>query len=119
MAHFPGFELPHFTERNQDRLGRQIASLSRDAAHLSDALARYTTSTGHDLGRMAHDFADEALHQGAAAAQLIGKEARKVGRAVRKDPLPAVMAVTAIACVLSLVLSAPSQRRGRGSQTRR
>jgi len=111
MANFPGFELPHLSEHTQHRLGRQVASLARDAGHLSDALARYASSTRHDVGRIAHDVADEALHQGTAAAKVIGKQAWKAGRAVQKDPLPAVMAVAAIACVLRLVLSGPSRRR--------
>lgn len=105
MAYSRGFDLSHFADDTQDRFGRQFAGLSRDARHLSDALSRYTDSTRHDLGHVAHDLADEAWHQGRIAARVLGKQAWKAGKAVRKDPVPAAVAVVGLACLLSLVTS--------------
>lgn len=105
MVHSRGFDLSHLAEGAQDRFGRQFASLARDARHLSESLARYTDSTRNDLGHIAHDFADQAWHQGAVAARVLGKQARKAGKAVRKDPVPAAVALVGLACLLSLVAS--------------
>lgn len=111
MAHSRGFDLSHFTDSAQDRFGRQFSSLARDASHLSDALNRYTNGARHDVGHMAHDIADEALHQGAVAARILGKQAWRAGKAVRRDPVPTVVAVAGLACLISLVMSSGNSHR--------
>lgn len=103
-------DLSHFADAAQDRIGRQLSSLARDTQHLSDVLARYTDQKRHDLGHVAHELADEALQQGAVAAQVLGKQAWKMGKAVRRDPVPAVAAVVGVACLLSLVMSSGARR---------
>jgi hypothetical protein len=105
------FDLSHFTDSAQHRFGNQFSSLARDARHLSDALSRYTDHAGRDLGHFAHDFADDALHQGAVAARVLGKQAWKAGKAVRRDPAPTVAAIVGIACLVTLVMSSGSRRR--------
>ena len=87
-----------------------MGGLARDARHLSDTLARYTDSTRHDLGHVAHDLADEAWAQGRAAARVLGRQAWKAGKAVRRDPVPATMAVIGLACLLSLLTASPRRR---------
>ena len=111
MAYSRGFDLSHFSDTAQDRFGRQFSGLARDAGHLQQALSRFSDDARHDVGRVAHDFADEAMHQGAIAARVLGKQAWKAGKAVRKDPVPAVVAVAGLACLLSLVMSSGSRRR--------
>jgi hypothetical protein len=111
MAHSRGFDLSHFTDDAQERFGRQFASLARDAGHLSSAMARYGNGARHDVSHLAHDFADEALHQGAAAARVLGKQAWKAGKAVRRDPAPTMAAVVGIACLITLVMASGSRRR--------
>ena len=103
-------DLSHFTDVAQDRFGKQFSSLARDVRHLSDALARYTDHTRQDIGNIAHDFADGALQQGAVAARVLGEQAWKAGKAVRKDPVPAVVAIAGLACLLSLVMTASTRR---------
>lgn len=110
MAHSRGFDLSHFTDDAQDRFGRQFASLARDASHLSNALARYSNGARHDVGHFAHDVADEALHQGAVAARVLGKQAWRAGKAVRRDPAPTMAALIGIACLVSLVMTSNSRR---------
>ena len=104
------FDLSHFTDNAQHRFGNQFSSLARDARQLSDAISRYTDHTRHDLGHVAHDLADGAMHQGAVAARVLGKQAWKAGKAVGRDPVPAIVAVAGLACLLSLVLSSGSRR---------
>ena len=105
MAHSSGFDLSQFADGAQDRFSRQFASLARDARHLSDALSRYTEGTRHDLSHAAHDLADEAWAHGRVAARTLGRQAWKAGKAFRKDPVPATVAVIGLACLLSLVTS--------------
>jgi hypothetical protein len=107
MAHSRGFDLSHFTDDAQDRFGRQFASLARDASQLSNALARYSNGARHDVSH----FADEALHHGAVAARVLGKQAWKAGKAVRRDPAPTMVAMVGLACLVSLVMASGSRRR--------
>ena len=110
MAHSRGFDLSQFTDDAQDRFGRQFSSLARDASHLSDALSRYTAGARHDVGHLAHDFADGAMHQGAIAARVLGKQAWKAGKAVRRDPAPTMAALVGLACLVSLVMASGNRR---------
>jgi hypothetical protein len=111
MAYSRGFDLSHFTDEAQDRFGRQFASLARDANQLSSALARYGNGARHDVGHLAHDLADGAMHQGAVAARVLGKQAWRAGKAVRRDPAPAVAAVVGLACLVTLVMASGTRRR--------
>lgn len=110
MAHSRGFDLSRFTDDAQDNFGRQFSSLARDASQLSKALNRYSAGARHDVSHLAHDLADGALHQGAVAARVLGRQARNAGRAVRNDPVPAVVAVAGLACLVSLVLASGARR---------
>ncbi len=105
MAYSRGFDLTQFTDGASDRFGRQFASLARDASQLSDVLNRYTRGARHDLSHYAHDLADEAMRQGVATARVLGKQARRVGKAVRRDPVPTVVAIAGMACLLSLLMT--------------
>lgn len=114
------YDLPFLDNHSQRRLNRQVSSLARDAGHITDLLARFTANArrdadgyARDAGHYAHDLADEAWHQGTVAAKVLGKQALRAGKAVGKDPVPAVVAVAGLACLLSLVTSA-----GRSSRRR-
>jgi len=110
MAHSSGFDLSHFTDGAQQRFGRQFAHLARDARNLSDTLSHYTNNSHHGLGGFAHDLADGARHQGAVAAHVLGKQAYKAGTAIRRDPIPTIVAVAGLACLVSLMMSSNSRR---------
>lgn len=104
------FDLSQFTDAAQSRFGNQFSGLARDVRHLSEALSRYTDHTRRDLGHFAHDFADDALLQGARAARIVGKQAWKAGKAVRRDPAPTVAALIGLACLVTLVMSSGKRR---------
>ena len=108
------YDLPFLDHSTQRRLNRQVSGLARDAGHITDLLARFTATARRDADLYAHDFADEAWHQGSVAAKVIGKQALRAGKAVGKDPVPAVIAVAGLACLMALVTAA-----GRSSQRRR
>lgn len=103
-------ELPHFRDTANDRFGRHLAGLSRDAAHFTEAVRHQAAGTGHDAARFAHELADGAIQQGAVAAKVLGKQALQMGKAVRRNPLPTVVAVIGIACLASLIATSWSQR---------
>lgn len=114
------YDLPFLDHSTQRRINRQVSSLSRDASHITDLLARFTANArregshyAHDAGNYAHDFADEAWHQGAVAAKVLGKQALRAGKAVGKDPVPAVIAIAGLACLMVLVTSAGNSSRRR------
>jgi len=115
------YDLPFLDHHAQHRLNRQIGSLAREAGQISELLNRFSSRAqhdaghyAHDAGRYAHDLADEAWQQGAVAARVLGKQALRAGKAVGKDPIPAVIAVAGLACLLSLVTSS-----GRAAARRR
>lgn len=103
------YDLPFLDHSTQRRVDRQIAGLARDAGHITELLGRFTANARRGAGHYGHEIADEALHQGALAAKAIGKRALRAGRAVGKDPMPAVIAIAGLACLVSL---AASSRRG-------
>jgi hypothetical protein len=115
------YDLPFLDHHAQHRLNRQIGSLAREAGQISELLSRFSSRAqrdaghyAHDVGRAAHELADEAWQQGAVAARVLGKQALRAGKAVRNDPIPAVVAVAGLACLLSLALAS-----GRASTRRR
>ena len=105
------FDRTGFADDATQRIGRQLASLSREASHVTESLRRLTANTGRDAGHYAHDLADQALHQGTAVARVVGKQAWRAGRAVSRDPAPAIAAVVGVACLLTLVLGSGKRSR--------
>ncbi len=108
------YDLPFLDHSTQRRLSRQVSSLARDAGHITDLLARFTANAQREARHYGHDLADEAWHQGAVAAKAIGKQAVRASRAVGRDPVPAVVAVAGLACLLTLVTAS-----GRSTRRRR
>jgi hypothetical protein len=114
------YDLPFLDSHAQHRLNRQIGSLAREAGQISELLSRFSSRAqhdaghyAHDVGRAAHELADEAWQQGTVAARVLGKQALRAGKAVSKDPIPAVVAVAGFVCLLNLVLAS-----GRASRRR-
>lgn len=89
----------------QSSLSRRLTALAREASGISRSLDHFGDGARHDLSRFAHDATDFARHEGAAVARAVGKQAWRAGKAVRKDPVPAVVAVAGLACLVSLVMS--------------
>ena len=107
------YDLPFLDNSTQRRLNRQVSGLARDAGHITELLGRFTANARREAGHYGHDLADEAWHQGAVAAKVIGKQALRAGRAVSKDPMPAVVAVAGLACLMALLSSAGRSARRR------
>jgi len=106
MFDLRGLNLPGLYDDAQSSLGKRLNSLAREASGISRSLEHFGSGARRDFGHAAHDFAD----YGQVAARMIGKKAWKAGKAVRKDPVPAVVAVAGLACVVSLLMSSGSNK---------
>jgi len=80
-----------------EQLSRQLAHLRHDIAGMSRSATRYGSHTAHDVG-------DQLWHQGEVVARQLGKQAKKAGKAVKEDPVPAIVAIAGFALFLNLVL---------------
>lgn len=107
---FPSYDLQGLSDHAQRRLGRQLETLTKDMGHITGSLKRFGVEAGTDFGQIAHDVAGEAMHQGGEVAKLVGQQALEAGKAIRRDPMPTIMAVTAMACLLRLVISSNRRR---------
>ncbi|RUT28818.1 hypothetical protein EMQ25_15630 [Arsenicitalea aurantiaca] len=79
----------------EDRLGE----IRHDMAALADAVQAY----GADALDHASDFASQVSRQGGKALARAGREARRAGSAVQRDPVPAIVAIGVVALVASLL----------------
>lgn len=89
-------------------LSRHQHDLEDQISHLKRELSKLGRAAGHVGADVRHDAAElgEALWKGGSAvARSVSRSAVGAGRAVRRDPVPAVAAAIAAACILSLVLS--------------
>ena len=88
----------HWTDAlDVEELSRQLSSLRHDVAGVSRAVGRYGSHAAHDVG-------DQLWHQGEVVARKLGRQAKKAGKAVKEDPVPAIVAVIGFGLFLNLVL---------------
>lgn len=86
---------------HQQDFERQLMQLRRELAGLQRTAGGATTALRDD----AAEFGEALWRGGVAAARGLRKSARQAGRAVRRDPAPAVALAVAAACILTLALS--------------
>jgi hypothetical protein len=101
---------------------------SRDLRHRALALRNQAEDAGGDLLDRAghavgslrkvaepalHKAADMAVHEGGALARYASRRALRAGRAVRDDPMPALIGAVGIALIATMIFS----RRGRSSRS--
>jgi hypothetical protein len=88
----------HWTDAlDIDELSRQLSGLRRDLSGASRSMTRYGSHAAHDVG-------DQLWHGGEMVARQLGRQAKKAGKAVKEDPVPAIVAVAGFALLLNLVL---------------
>lgn len=106
------FQRSNWQHDAEEQLSQQVSRLGRDVAEISRAVQRFGADARHEAGTVAADLAGEAWHQGEIVARGLGRRARRAGKAVREDPVPAIVAVAGFMLLLNLLL-------GRKQQTRR
>ena len=88
----------HWTDAlDLEDISRQLSHLRHDVAGVSHAVSRYGAHTASDIG-------DQLWHQGEVVARQLGRQAVKAGKAVKDDPVPAVVAVAGFALFMRLIL---------------
>lgn len=92
--------------RQRHSVGDQVASLSHDVSTLARQVRRYATPRVQDAAHSASDFAGDVIHQLEPLARDVAHRAKAAGRAVRNDPVPAVIALGTFALLATLLLSA-------------
>lgn len=101
--------------RRPPTIGDQVASLSEDVAALARQLQRYArprlqeaahtaTEIAGDVFHQLEPVARDALHRAYDARRAIAQQVKVTGRAVRDDPVPAVVALGTFALLASLLL---------------
>ena len=95
-----------------DRLNdRQTRRFTRDLQHQAlatrdlaqDHLQQFGREARHVAGHAAHQVADYGRHEGAILAQAAAVQALRAGRAMKADPIPAIVGAIGIALLASLV----------------
>lgn len=81
----------------QRNLSRQLADLQEEVSSLGRSVARYGGQVQHE----AESLGDALWHGGEMVTQQLGREAKRIGRAVRQDPLPAAVAIVALVGVVA------------------
>ena len=103
MAHrHPFFET--LIPQRHVTLADRVASLSRDIARLADETRRQATPRVEEAAHAVGDFAGDVVHQLEPMARDVARRAHHVGRMVRTDPVPAIIALGTFALIASLVL---------------
>ena len=88
----------HWTDAlDLEDITRQLSHLRHDLSGISRAVSRYGAHTASDVG-------DQLWHQGEVVARQLGRQAAKAGKAVKDDPVPAVVAVAGFALFMRLIL---------------
>ena len=88
----------HWTDAlDLEDITRQLSHLRHDLSGISRAVSRYGAHAASDVG-------DQLWHQGEVVARQLGRQAAKAGKAVKDDPVPAVVAVAGFALFMRLIL---------------
>jgi hypothetical protein len=82
----------------QDDVLHHLSGLRREVMALSG-------DTRNSLQHGAQEIGDVLMDQGAVLARRFGKQAMRTAKAVRHDPVPAVVGAIGLACLASLVMS--------------
>jgi hypothetical protein len=97
--------LDHIDEHEARRVAKAMAAgalETRDLAH--DHLTQFARQARAVAEPRFHDAADYLQHEGTAVARVAAHQAARASRAVKADPMPAIVGVVGLALLASLVL---------------
>lgn len=104
LAHRAGSLAGHAAHRFADYGSHEGNALARQAGGLAhDYAGEFAHRAGDIAGRAARQLADYGRHEGAIIAHEASVRAKQAGRAVRADPLPAVVGIIGVALLASLL----------------
>jgi hypothetical protein len=90
--------------RRRESLGDRLSSLTDDVAALARQIGRDNAPRIQEAAHAAGDMASDVLQHMAPIARDVAHRARQAGTMVRKDPLPAVVALGTLALIATLVM---------------
>ena len=97
--------LERIDEREARRIGRAIRTSALETRDLAqDHLADFAKQARHLAEPALHQAADYARHEGAIVAKAAAQQAIRAGRAVKADPVPAIVGAVGLALLASLIL---------------
>ena len=97
--------LERIDEREARRVGNAIAAGALETRDLAqDHLKEFAHQARAIAEPRLQEAADFVRHEGTAVARAAARQTARAGRAVRADPLPAIVGVVGLALLASLVL---------------
>lgn len=102
--------LERIDEREARRIGRTLqAGAVQTRALAEDHFGQFARQTRAIAEPVLHQAADYARHEGAVLAKAATRQAARAGRAVKADPVPAIVGAVGIALLANLIFN---RRRG-------
>lgn len=97
--------LEHIDDREARRIGKAIAAGAMETRGLAeDHLTKFAHQARAIAEPRLHDAAEFVRHEGTAVAKLAAHQAGRASRAVRADPVPAIIGLVGVALLASLLL---------------
>lgn len=85
------------------RIGRAVTASALQTRDLAeDQVARFARQARDIAEPVLHQAADYARHEGAVVAQAAARQAIRAGRAVKSDPVPAIVGAVGLVLLASL-----------------
>lgn len=95
----------HIDEREARRVGKALTATAVQTRDLAqDHLAQFAHQARAVAEPRLHEAADYLRHEGTAVAKAAAHQAARASRAVKADPLPAIVGVVGLALLASLIL---------------
>lgn len=97
--------LDRIDEREARRVGKALVHGAAEARDLAqEHLSQFARQARAVAEPRLHEAADYLRHEGTAVAKIAAHQAARAGRAVKADPVPAIVGVVGLALLASLLL---------------
>jgi ElaB/YqjD/DUF883 family membrane-anchored ribosome-binding protein len=97
--------LDRIDEREARRIGRTLRTTALDTRDLAqDHLTDFARQARRIAEPVLHQASDYARHEGAVVAKAAAQQAMRAGRAVKADPVPAIVGAVGLALLASLFI---------------
>jgi multidrug resistance efflux pump len=93
------------TEDALDTLSRQIASLRKEVASITESVNDYSGSALGDVQHNARAIAKEVRRGSQLVARQVARQASHAGEALRDNPVPVLVALGTLALLTTLIFS--------------
>ncbi|MEO6394663.1 MAG: hypothetical protein ABIO40_01975 [Devosia sp.] len=102
LAHRASEISSHQIAALQDQISDIARHLRASRHDLQSSGSEFAHAAGRFAGEAAQQFAGLARHEGSVAARIAAKQAVKAGRAIKADPMPAIVGLVGVALLVRL-----------------